>query len=135
MRGLLSRWVRRGSADPPVGGRYRLRLDDGTYAIKKVIAVDRAAIHVRMYSNRYAEAPTTVPEGLELIGLGPDFLERETRHEPLQVPLNLGIGHYPQSRASFHGTTGLAFLGVEPVTPDELEGYEIWREAGGGVFN
>jgi hypothetical protein len=131
---MLRRLLSRVPADPPVGGIFRWSSKDGSYGVLKVLAVDEAAIHVRLHSNRFAEPPIELPHGLELIGLGPDHRERRQRGEPAEIPANLGIGHFPQSREAFRRTPGLELIAVVPVAPTELEGYELWREGGGGVF-
>ena len=46
---------------------------------------------------------------------------------------SLGMGHLPVSRQSF-ATWNAAFVQQSTVTPEELEGYEMWRDAEGGYF-
>lgn len=61
-RGMLRRLFSRTQPDPPVGGLYVYR-DGDEYGVLKVLAVDEAGIHTRMYSNRFPEAPTAPPDG------------------------------------------------------------------------
>ena len=130
---MLKRLFGRRRNDPPVGGLYASPTEDGAYSILKVLAVDDAAVHVRMYSNRYAAIPTEPPNDLEMIGMGPDFVARIERGEKVEPPGRLGIGHLPISRSTFERTER-HLIGVVQVDPSELEGYEMWREGGGGVW-
>ena len=129
----MGRLFRRRRPDPPVGGLYASPSEDGLFLIMKVLAVDDAGIHVRMYSNRYPAVPTEPPDDLELLGMGSDFAKRMERGEHVEPPGRLGIGHLPLSRAAFNRTER-HLLGVVAVDPAELEGYEMWREAGGGAW-
>jgi hypothetical protein len=44
-----------------------------------------------------------------------------------------GIGHLPMSPKAFAAWQPV-FLMETPVVPGELEGYRLWKEAGGGAF-
>ena len=130
---MLSRLFRRDHGDPPVGGLFVTRDEEGSFSVLKVLDVDDVAIHVRIYSNQYAKAPTEPPDDLELRGLDPDALEKLQRGEPIDPPGRLGMGHLPFSRQTFAGIGG-RLIGVVPVDPSELDGVEEWRRAAGGVW-
>jgi hypothetical protein len=44
-----------------------------------------------------------------------------------------GMGHLPISERDFKGWKAVLLMQSE-VKADELEGYKLWKEAGGGVF-
>jgi hypothetical protein len=120
--------------DPSIGEMFASRGADGAFIVLKVLAVDPVAIHVRIYSNRYDEIPAAPPRDLELLGLGPDLAARVRRGERIDAPGRLGIGHLPLSRNAFHEMRG-RLIGVVPVRAEEMEGYEVWRQAGGGIWS
>ena len=93
------------------GGLYSTPNEDGTYAVLKILKLDPEGVHLRLYAQALAERPTDV--------------QIET--------LDLGIGHLPIARSSF-ATWDLQYLKTVPVQAEELEGYQLWQEAGGGYF-
>ena len=44
------------------GGIYSMPSDDGTHAIVKILKLDPEGVHIRVYSNRYAEIPEALDE-------------------------------------------------------------------------
>jgi hypothetical protein len=44
-----------------------------------------------------------------------------------------GIGHLPLSARNFAHWEPM-IIGHEEVSPEELEGYNLWKESGGGVW-
>ncbi len=104
------------------GGLYSTPNEDGTYAVLKILQLDPEGVHLRLYGQALAERPTDVQiEALELCC-------------PDQGPeTDLGIGHLPIARSSF-ATWDLQYLKTVPVQAEELEGYQLWQEAGGGYF-
>jgi len=104
------------------GGLYVTANDDASYSVLKILKVDEGGVHVRLYSNRYPVKPEQIDES-ELYLAGRD---RDPQEE-------LGMGHAPISRKSFHGW-GAELVQVATVKPEELDGYEIWQESKGGYF-
>jgi len=104
------------------GGLYSTPNESGSYSVLKILKIDDDGVHVRLYSNQFSERPTDVdPDTLYMAGM--DRREDES----------LGMGHAPVSRASF-ATWGAEYIKTVSVTEEELEGYEMWLEAGGGYF-
>ena len=93
--------------------------DEGGYKVAKILRVDRTAVHLRMYSDRWAIPPETLDP----------WLLRLDRYEAV-VP---GIGHIPVSHSSF-ASLEPAFERLAMVGTAELDGYRQWAESGGGVF-
>jgi hypothetical protein len=88
----------------------------------KILKLDERGVHVRVYSNVYPRPPKRIDESkLYMAG------RTRGKDEPL------GMGHLPVSRESF-ASWGARFVQPSRVAPQELEGYEIWREAKGGYF-
>jgi hypothetical protein len=98
------------------GGLYSVQ-DEGGFGVVKLLVVDEHAAHVRVYTNAYPSRPQRIdPRELSMGGGGQS-----------------GIGHLPLSRATFDSWSP-QLIQVEPVTDDELDGYGMWKEAGGGLF-
>jgi hypothetical protein len=75
-----------------------------------------------MYSNQFDSIPDSIDETfLYMAGIDREPHER------------LGMGHAPISHQSF-STWGAVFVQQSSVTPEELEGYEMWKEGSGGYF-
>lgn len=104
------------------GGIYSTRNENGSYSVLKILKLDPQGVHVRLYSNQFADHPSKLDEA-KLYMAGIDRKPGES----------LGMGHLPISRRSF-ATWGIRFVKIAPVKQDELEGYEMWREASGGYF-
>ena len=107
--------------DPVVGGLYSVNAENGRRGVAKVLAVDRPAIHVRLYRETFDTVPETITESQLTLG---------TIHDP-GTP---GIGHLPLSRNAFFRLDP-RLIRRSSVTPEELEGYRYWKDAGGeGVW-
>lgn len=104
------------------GGLYATPQENGTYSVLKILKRDGHGVHVRVYSNVYETLPRQVDEAT-LYMAGADKKDNEL----------LGMGHLPISNETFAGW-GAVFIQQSTVKPDELEGYEYWREAQGGYF-
>jgi hypothetical protein len=104
------------------GGLYAMEAEGGGYQVLKILKIDDGGVHVRLYSNRFEDVPESVDEDtLYMVGIdhGPDE--------------ELGIGHLPLSRQSF-SSWGARFVQQSTVSPEELEGYEMWLDADGDYF-
>lgn len=104
------------------GGIYSHLDEDGRYGVLKILKIDDGGVHLRLYSNRFAERPSGVDESkLFMAGIN------RQPHEAL------GMGHIPVSHRSF-STWQYRLIQMSSVTDDELDGYRVWEEASGGYF-
>jgi hypothetical protein len=104
------------------GGLYSTQNDDGNISIVKILKLDDQGVHVRVYSNRFDSHPSKIDESaLYMAGMNRSPNEQ------------LGLGHLPLSRDSFAAWRP-RYLKTVPVDKAELEGYEMWKEGGGGYF-
>lgn len=90
--------------------------DDGTFRVAKILATEREGVHVRVYAERFSERPHDLPDELTL----------GTIHDTY-----FGMGHLPLSWRDF-GLWQAQHLAHAPITDDDLEGYEVWRQAANG---
>lgn len=122
---LLGRQRRNDTAPEPelqVGGLYSVNSGDGKYGVVKVLALDPSAVHLRLYKNKFNTRPEAVDSSTLSLGSMNDDDEE-----------GFGIGHFPLSRRDFTKWQPV-LLSQETVSEEELEGYNMWKEAGGGVF-
>lgn len=102
------------------GGYYSF-VDGQGFSIAKVLKLEPEIVHVRIYKQRFPERPVQID--LSLLTLG-----------TMRDPDGFGMGHLPLRRETFCHREPVR-MGESPVTPSELEGYEIWKEFdGAGVF-
>lgn len=104
------------------GGLYVTEQENGRFVPLKILKLDAHGVHVRVYSNLYPAPPTHIDEStLYMAGM----------ERPDDVPM--GMGHLPISTASFSGWEA-RFVQPSTVSAEELDGYEVWRDAEGGYF-
>lgn len=116
----MRREKRQPKQDWIVGGIYLNPSTDGSFAVFKVIAVDEGGVHVRLFANKFQDHPRDVdPASLTVGGIG--------------WPEGTGIGHLPLSFEAI-GKWTVEYLKQEPVTDDELDGYDMWKEDGAGYW-
>lgn len=94
-------------------------LVDNGYSVAKLLHVERNGVHLRQYANRW-EAPPVVVDPWQL------------RLDRFDAP-HFSIGHVPLSRPAFDAMNP-AFIRLAMRSTDELEGYRMWQEGGGGYF-
>jgi hypothetical protein len=119
-----------------VGGIYSVVVDDRGFAIARVLATQWRVVHVRVYSNRYRDRPRQIDRGTLFSTPVRAFAQLElnaTRPEERPDPGPFAIGHVPLRVASFAAWQP-RLIAVAKIEDDELEGYRIWKEHGGGVF-
>lgn len=104
----------------PIEGGLYVIASENCYKIVKVLKVEKDIVHVRIYKNRFEKVPGRVD---------PITLDLGTIHDKD----GFGIGHTPTSRRAF-ASWNPQFLQHGLVEPDELDGYNEWKEAGGGVW-
>jgi hypothetical protein len=111
------------------GGLYATPWGHHGYAVLKILKRDEHGVHIRRYSNVYDASPLSLDESsLRLHGIEALIEGAEARED---APL--GVGHMPVSRGTF-ANSGAIFIQASTVSSEELEGYEMWREAEGGYF-
>ncbi len=125
VRALLGRWYRSRALRqlPPnlmAGDLCSVLGGDGAFAVAKVLVVEPGKVHVRVYKNTFTSRPERITTTELSLG---------TIHDPD----GFGMGHLPLSAAGF-GAWSPKRIQHEPVTDDELDGYRIWAESGGGVW-
>lgn len=111
------------------GGLYSVAVDDRGYAIARVLATGRRSVHVRVYSNRYRDRPTTMERSQLFLAPPADLSEaalNATHPENRPDPGAFAIGHLPLRRASFAAWRP-RLIRVEPLEPADLEEYRAWR--------
>ena len=90
-----------------------MELDAGEYRVVKILSMGDGIVHVRLYADRFVERPFQVdPAQLDLGATDKYF----------------GIPHLPVSVEDF-ATWRPGAVGHEAVRAEELEGYDLWREA------
>jgi hypothetical protein len=95
-------------------------VDEDGFRVAKVLVTDTDAIHIRLYKNIFTTRPLKVDESKLTLG---------TIHDPD----GFGMGHLPLSVDEFRSWRP-EFVVKSTVRRDELEGYELWKESHGGVF-
>ena len=104
------------------GGFYSIKNDNGTYSVLKLLKVENAGVHVRIYSNQFDEVPTKVDE-TTLVMVGLNHKKTET----------LGIADQPMAGETFENLHA-TFVQQSTVSAAELEGYNTWKVANGKYF-
>jgi hypothetical protein len=108
------------STELVVGGVYSVTDEDGGYRIAKLLVHDGGVCHIRLYKQTFSTRPSKVDP--QTLSLGtPDDAD------------GFGMGHLPLREASFHAWDPV-LISTVPVRQDELDGYKMWKESGGGVF-
>ena len=102
------------------GGIYSIDNGDGKFGVVKILKLEPGIVHVRVYKNKFASRPTSV--NLDELSLG-----------RVKDKDGFGMGHLPISEKDFKGWKAVLLTQSE-VKGDELDGYKMWKEAGGGVF-
>jgi hypothetical protein len=102
------------------GGVYSIDNGDGKFGIVKILKLEPGIVHVRVYKNKFASRPASIR--LDELSLG-----------SIKDKDGFGIGHLPISDNDFKGWKAI-LLTKAGVNAEELEGYNLWKEAGGGVF-
>lgn len=101
------------------GGYYSI-IDGERFGVAKVLKIDPEIVHVRIYKEHFPRRPRSIDPAQLTLG---------TVHDPD----GFGMGHLPLRTETFEDREPL-FITHTPVTAKELEGYEMWKEAEGGVW-
>ena len=97
------------------GGLYSVETSKGEIKIVKVLVVDPNGVHIRLYKNIFTERPTSVDQAELKLGRFDD-------------PEGFSIGHLPITKEVLFRSKPV-FIQSSTVTQDELDGYEMWKEA------
>jgi len=108
------------SQDWQPGALYSTSDGDGKFGVVKILVLERDAVHVRVYKQKFPSRPASVdPRSLTLAGIN----DKD----------GFGIGHLPVSRATFASWEPV-FLSQQSVSSEELDGYKMWKEGSGKTF-
>jgi|ERR1041385_4190427 hypothetical protein len=107
------------AASIQVGGIYSVNDGQGHYGVAKLLVHEGGVCHVRLYKQTFPTRPATLD--ITKLSLG-------RAGEP-----EFGIGHLPIREGEFlHWQPVL--ITTSPVTPEELDTYNDWKEARGSVL-
>jgi hypothetical protein len=106
--------------EPEVGGVYSV-VDQHGIAIVKVLAAQPGVVHLRLYKERLQSRPEQIATADLTIGSIDD-------EDGI-----FGMGHLPLDASTFESWRP-ELIHVEGVAEAELEGYQVWKEANGGVW-
>jgi hypothetical protein len=127
------------TGDLKAGALYSIYNGDETrsFGIAKILVLEPPAVHLRVYNGHYAARPDHVdPETLSC-GIPMDVFdgaEQGDNFEQFLATGDFGIGHMPVHLRDFLYGWQPVYIMDSPVTDEELEGYQIWKEDGGGIF-
>ena len=102
------------------GGYYSIA-DGASFSIAKILKLDPDKVHVRIYKQHFPQRPRSIDPAALTLGT----IDDED---------GFGMGHLPLRLESFMERHP-RFLTYTAVEPGELEGYNMWKEAEGGVFS
>ena len=103
-------------------GAYYSIMDGEAFGIAKVLKLDPDIVHARIYKQHFPQRPRSIDPAALTLG---------TIHDQD----GFGMGHLPVRLAAFMEREPI-FLTYAEVKPEELEGYNFWKEnAEGGVFD
>jgi len=117
---IAARWSSRPKHAFSRGELYSIDATDWGIRVAKVLVAESGAVHVRLYKERWPSRPTAVNTRELTLGQPKD-------------PEGFGIGHLPLREATFTAWRPV-LIGREAVTNEELDGYQMWKEAKGGLF-
>jgi hypothetical protein len=102
-------------------GAYYSIVDGETFSIAKILKLDPEIVHVRIYKQHFPQRPRSIDPAALTLG---------TIHDKD----GFGMSHLPLRLVTFLNSDPI-FLTHTEVTPQELEGYNFWKEsADGGVW-
>ena len=112
--GLLSCFLACGrKPSAVVGGLYAVSDGGGAHRVVKVVAVDNAGVHVRLFKNAWKERPAKVDPASLTLG---SILDAD----------GFGLAHLAVAERDFEASKP-SFLSRETLNPDELAAYAKWK--------
>jgi hypothetical protein len=100
------------------------------WAVGKVLKSELMRVHVALYGP-WSTTRQDVIRPWELRVRPPAMASEAIAAKP---DFEAGVGHLPLARSSLSALDP-RFAGLTTLTSDELDGYQIWREADGGTFD
>jgi len=105
------------------GGIYYFKNEHGAFSVLKILKVESAGVHFRIYSNQFDSPPDKVDEStLTMAGLN---------HKPNEIT---GVPDMALTGASFASVYKITFVQQSTVTDQELEPYKSWKKGNGKYF-
>ncbi|HEY2114093.1 MAG TPA: hypothetical protein VGJ51_03335 [Candidatus Angelobacter sp.] len=102
-------------------GAYYSIMDGDDFSIAKVLKLEPEIVHVRIYKQHFPQRPRSIDPAALTLG-------------SIHDKDGFGMGHLPLRVATFLNSEPMFLTHVE-VLPDELNGYNLWKEtADGSVF-
>jgi len=102
------------------GGYYSIA-DGDTFSIAKILKLEVEVVHVRIYKQHFPQRPRSIDISALTLGT-------------INDEDGFGMGHLPLRLATFQESEP-SFVTYSQIKPEELEGYNLWKEtAGGGVW-
>lgn len=101
------------------GGYYSI-MDGDDFGIAKVVKIDPEIVHVRIYKQHFSQRPRAIDPAQLTLG-------------SIDDADGFGMGHLPLRTQTFAAREPV-FITHSPVAADELQGYNMWKDAGGGVW-
>src|SRR5258708_7430523 len=102
-------------------GAYYSIIDGDTFSIAKVLKLEPEIVHVRIYKQHFERRPRSIDPAALTLGT---IYDKD----------GFGMGHLPRRLVTFLNSEPV-FLTHAEVTPEELEGYNFWKDsADGGVW-
>lgn len=110
--------------------------ESGDFGVVKLLVLEPSVAHIRVYLNRYHERPSDDEVGDLSLGNLMEEMEKaeKLRAEGIEYSPQFGIAHMPLDLRDFVLGWKPVFLRDDPVSEDELAGYQYWKREGGGVF-
>ncbi len=102
-------------------GAYYSIIDGDDFSIAMVLKLEPEIVHVRIYKQHFLQRPRSIDPAALTLG-------------SIHDKDGFGMGHLPLRLATFTDREPM-FLTHTEVLPNELEGYNFWKEtAAGSVF-
>jgi hypothetical protein len=102
-------------------GAYYSMIDGEAFSIAKVLKLEPEIVHVRIYKQHFPHRPRSIDPAALTLG---------TIHDKD----GFGMSHLPLRLVTFLNSEPM-FLTHAEVKPEELNGYNLWKEtADGGVW-
>jgi hypothetical protein len=102
------------------GGLYSVDNKDGTFGVVKLLLCEGGVAHIRVYKQKFSERPRSADPSALSLGSPGD-------------PGGFGLGHMPIRMEGFLSWEPV-FVAQAAVAAEELQGYQLWKQAGGGVW-
>jgi hypothetical protein len=101
-------------------GRYYSIADGDVFSIAKILKLESDKVHVRIYKQHFPRRPRSIDVNSLTMG---------TTHDKD----GCGIGHLPLRLTTFQNRQPM-FLTYSEVKAEELEGYKVFTDVGGQVW-